>query len=208
MSAKLPPGIGDTTPHDERLIEACKRGNINEVRQSLPLANVFCKLGQPMQWAVQFGHLDIVQELWPHYQDSSQTEGLLNMAAWHGHAEVVEFFMPHLARPKVVTQSIEEAVEQNHVPVLRILAQYPDVEVSPLTLFALCANDQRELIDVLYPRLDQTMLANFLNTEMEREEKRVLGWYLYHKYQADQQAAVLKDSLAPQLGRMTGRAKL
>ena len=195
--------MSDTaTSHDERLIDACKRGDLLGVRQSLPLADVFFKFGQPMQWAVQFGHLDIVQELWPHYQDSSFTKGLLNMAAWHGHAEVVEFFMPHLASTDVVRECTEDAVEQEHVDVLRILTQHPEFKIAPWMLIDMCNGHLREMIDVVYPHLDPVMLAEFLQTQGAHK------WYLYDKYHADQQAAVLNEAVDPQMGRVTGRSKL
>jgi ankyrin repeat protein len=124
---------------DNPMHEACKRGNINFLRECVNnrvSVNGLDKAGStPLHWAAHGGHIDCLQQLvaMPNCEINVQNklgDTPLHSAAWRGHAAAVQLLLEKGARVDIVNNDRKTAFDLAKDPETAALLQHA---VQPVT---------------------------------------------------------------------------
>lgn len=158
-----------STPHidnDSALIQACKKGNLKEVKRLLPLSNPQTHNSVAIRWAAEYGCLEIVQLLAPLSNLHSQGCFAVQAAAVHGRVEILKCLLEYDIPPATQRSALELAAPMYNPEIFKLLI--PGSNYQQVLHNIQQANAAR----VSYGQIDTTVLEQCIE-EYENEQQRL-----------------------------------
>lgn len=110
----------------ETLVLASKRGDIEEVKKFIFLADPKANGSEALQWAAQYGYTEIVKLLIPVSDPTALNSEALRCAVTFGHRDIVELLIP-VSDPGIQnSQFLRVAVENGHKKIIELLIPVSD----------------------------------------------------------------------------------
>lgn len=110
----------------ETLVLASKRGDIEEVKKFIFLADPKANGSEALQWAAKYGYTDIVKLLIPVSDPTALNSEALRCAVTFGHTDIVELLIP-VSDPGIQnSQFLRVAVENGHTKIIELLISVSD----------------------------------------------------------------------------------
>lgn len=142
---------------DRQLIEATQNGDVNEVRDLLAAgANPSAFGNAPIQWAAQYGHLEVIRLLLsdPRVDPSVEDNYAIQMAAQYDYLEVVRLLLSdqRVDPTNLDNAPIRYASANGHLEVVQLLLADPRVDPSADNNYAIrwaAMNNHPEVVQFL-----------------------------------------------------------
>lgn len=151
--------------NDAALIQACKEGNLKEVKRLLPRSTPEAYNSAAVRWAAEYGSLEIVQLLAPLSNLQSQGCFAVQAAAQYGRVEILKCLLEYDIPPATQRSALELAAPMYNAEIFKLLI--PGSNYQQVLQNIQQVNAER----VSYGQVDTTVLEQCIQ-EYENELQR------------------------------------
>lgn len=193
------------------LLDASKRGDLEEVNRLIPISNPKFQNSQALVQACLYGHIDVVKALIPVSDPKTINGWALRTAAEYGHTEILQLLLP-VSNPADYLSAFREAVVANQIETINVFLPYLETPQNFDTALQLAAQYQKpDIIDILLPFSDYNLIYNHIRSNLNASQWKDSAVSLFQNriehYEARQQQKTLLEhietehSAAPSLKR-------
>lgn len=143
------------------LINASKRGDIDEVKRLIPISNPKFENSQALIVAAEHGHLDVVKILIPVSDPKAASSWPLRMAARNGHVDIAQLLIP-VSNQSDHFSACREAIFENQIETTQMFFPYFEKQADYNNVLLFAAQYQKsDIIDLLLPFCDYNCICNY-----------------------------------------------